>query len=254
VILLLDMGNSSLKWASCDGVDDRYVLSDMSRCSWNDAGVEEIAVSQWSTLQVPDRILISSVASTSRNEEIAAWMRSAWGVEPEFPKAHAQACGLENAYADPERLGIDRWAAIIAARKHFSGPLCVVDCGTAITIDVVSAEGRHLGGVIVPGLVLMRQALMEHTNIQLGDVCEISQDQALLTTDTRAAVMGGTLYSAVAIIDRVVADTKGAMGSVPICVITGGDAEKMFPMLVTEYRYIPDLVLQGLAYLAGDVE
>lgn len=250
MMLLVDMGNSSLKWATLE----EGALSPMVRCTWVDStDVDAIAATQWSDIKAPERVLVSSVAGDERNSALAAWVKGVWQQEPVFVRAADEGFGVRNAYLEPQRLGVDRWAVLVAVRSKYQGALCVVDCGTAITIDVLSAEGQHLGGLIVPGLGLMRRALVEHTSINLegGDQAGTI---ALLARDTRDAIMGGTLYTAIAAIDRIVMDVSEELGAVPTCVITGGDAEAVLPLLAAEYHYIPDLVLQGLACMTGALQ
>lgn len=245
MILLLDMGNSALKWATLE----EGTLSPMARSTWGDSDNIESLESLWSELALPEHVLVSSVAGDERAAAITAWVRDAWRLETEFVQATGEGFGVINAYIEPRRLGVDRWCALVAVKGRFHGAVCVVDCGTAITIDVLSGEGRHLGGVIIPGLGLMRRSLVEHTSINLQEDGHPG-GIALLARDTRDAIMGGTLYSAIAAIDRIIQDITKELGSTPTCVITGGDAQGLLPLLAADYHHIPDLVLQGLARMA----
>ncbi len=130
--------------------------------------------------------------------------------------------------------------------------MCVIDCGTAITVDAVDADGQHQGGLIVPGLEMMRGALLKHTHGVIYDMeADSSVEADLLGRNTRGCVEGGTLYAVIAFIDRVVSDLRKELGGEMQCSITGGDAPRVLPLLRGEYRHEPHLVLQGLARLAG---
>lgn len=207
----------------------------------------------WSALAVPQRLLIASVAGPDFGARIGAWSKRFWGIEPEFVTAQARAFGVVNAYTEPQRLGVDRWLALIAAHRLVMGPVCIVDCGTALTIDVIAKDGEHLGGLIVPGLGLMRRALLEKTaGIEAAIGGAAHEEVSLLAKDTRSGVMGGTLYATIAVIDRIMQDVTDVIGADLSCVLTGGDADTVRPLLPAGFHYEPELVLQGLAIVAGE--
>jgi type III pantothenate kinase len=248
MILLVDIGNTALKWATCEGGAVQFG----GRASWRmqDAGL--VTPQEWETIPTPRRVLVAGVAGADTDHALAQWCEHHWDLQPEFVVSRRQAGGVENAYVDPERLGVDRWAALLAVRHALPGAACIVDCGSAITIDVLAADGQHLGGLIVPGLALMVKALEDNTRIRLDGDGE--PDIRLLARDTAGAVSGGALYAAVAFIDRVVSDTTAALGVEPARVITGGDAPRLLPLLSGRYHHLPDLVLHGLAVIAEGCE
>lgn len=248
MILLVDIGNTALKWATCDGGAVQYG----GRASWRLQDGGFVTPQEWQAMPAPHRVLVASVAGADTDHALAQWCQNLWDLQPEFVVPRRQAGGVENAYVDPRRLGVDRWAALLAAHHALPGPACIVDCGSAITIDVLAADGQHLGGLIVPGLALMAKALEDNTEIRLDG--EGEPDVRLLARDTAGAVSGGALYAAVAFIDRVVSDTTEALGVEPARVITGGDAPRLLPLLSGHYHHLPDLVLQGLAVIAEDCE
>jgi len=158
-----------------------------------------------------------------------------------------QAGGVTCAYARPETLGADRWAAVIAAYRFGNAPVCVIDCGTAITVDAVDHNGLHLGGVILPGLGLMRRSLCDNT-VDIDKVTE--PGKAVLGASTGEGVALGTLYAAASAIDRVLDDLEAELGVEVECLITGGDVAALEPRLAHNCHHQPHLVLQGLAILA----
>lgn len=249
MILLVDAGNTRIKWAELEGnalqsgaaVLRRRVEEDMDGL----AGA-------WAALPAPRRLLVASVAGSEFGERLRILAGRLWGLAPEFIAAQATAFGVTNAYTEPQRLGVDRWLALVAAHRLVHEPVCIVDCGTALTVDVMARDGEHLGGLIIPGLGLMRRALLEKTaGIELAIGGAQTGEVALFAKDTRSGVMGGTLYATVAAIDRIVQDVAEVIGAEPACVLTGGDAGVVRGLLAAEFRHEPELVLKGLAIVAG---
>lgn len=244
--LLLDVGNTALKWAV---LDDRQLRSG-GRIEVAQAGLDAALDSHWAPLPAPERVLIGSVASQECLQQLVEWCACRWGVEPEVIRATQAAHGVTNAYPEPERLGVDRWLAMIAARARSAEAAFVVDCGTAVTVDVLDAQGVHLGGLIVPGLAMMAEGLRGCAQIRLDG--EPDWEAPLLARDTANAVRGGTLYAGVAFIDRVLTDVGSVLAQPMQQLITGGDAPTMLPLLRHPFEHVPDLVLEGLAVVARE--
>lgn len=246
--LLLDIGNSRIKWALA--AKRRWQPGEaMPRA---DKAFKDLARPIWKDLEAPERVLVCSVADADYNKSVHTWVKRRWKIDAEFFHSEPDCCGVVNAYQDPSRLGADRWACLVAAHALYTAPVCVVDCGTAITIDALAADGRHLGGLIVPGLDMMVAALASRApGIELdGDQ---QQEVSLLGRDTASAVQGGTLYTAVALVDRVFNDIAHELGATTVKIITGGDAERVRPLLSSQPEYVPDLVLKGLKVYADEV-
>ncbi len=146
------------------------------------------------------------------------------------------------------RLGADRWAAIIGAYKVFGGPACVIDAGTAITVDAVDARGLHLGGLIAPGPQSMRRALVDAT-ANLRDLGE--GELALLCKDTRSAISSGGWHAAAGLVERMHMLVGKRLGPKTRFIMTGGDAERLDALVPGRFTLSPDLVLLGLAAAAG---
>lgn len=248
MILLVDVGNTRIKWAGLEAAALKSGAPVLRRDGAQD--VDSLSA-LWAALPLPQRLLIASVAGPDFGARIGAWSRKFWGLEPEFVTAQGQGFGITNAYTEPQLLGVDRWLALIAARRLVAGPVCIVDCGTALTVDVMAQDGTHLGGLIMPGLGLMRRALLENTAGIEAAIGGVSREEiSLLARDTRSGVMGGTLYTTIAVIDRIVQDVTKTIGAGLTCVLTGGDADAVRPLLPAAFRYEPELVLKGLAIVA----
>jgi type III pantothenate kinase len=246
MMLLVDTGNSAIKWAfsKAGGLvgNDRFVhrgediSGQLTRC--------------WGTLQTPTGMYIANVAGKQMGEALTDWTRRQWSQTPEFISSSAAACGVKNAYSDPETLGVDRWAALIGAHHHTRGAVCIIDCGTAITLDVLLASGQHQGGLILPGIEMLKQALQEDT-AEVRSSAEV-QAASVIVSSTGAAVHGGAVYMAVAAIDRIINDITVTHEQDFEVVITGGDAGTILTLLAHPARHDPALVLKGLAILAGE--
>ena len=241
--LVADIGNSRLKWATAGAGG----LADAGAAEHRTAGLARTLEDAWGRLMAPSRVVVANVAGEVAGGVVTGWVLARWGLVPEFVVAGEAAAGVRNAYPEPERLGADRWAALIGARSLSAEAACVVDCGTAVTADALSAHGEHLGGLILPGLVLMRHSLLAGT----ADVRPSgAADVALLARNTAGAVLAGTLYALVAAVDRIAADVSAEIDGKVELFLTGGDAALLLPLLGRRWRHEPELVLRGLAVLA----
>lgn len=240
--LLVDLGNSRLKWAQAG-----------PEC-W-ETGVEIIPAEGFSALLdrlwgqavVPERVVVSSVHDPQRERLLHDWLARRWTIEPQFIRAQAQQLGVTNRYRDPAALGADRWAALIAARQSFAGAQCVVDCGTAVTVDALSADGEFLGGAILAGLHTMRTGLLADTQ---GIRSVDGTEDTCLARGTGDGVAAGSLFGLAGAIERVVAEQRRTLGSGACVLLTGGDAPRLLPLLSGPITHSPNLVLQGLKLIA----
>lgn len=236
--LQLDVGNSSAKWRLVR--DDRVVLRGEFRST--DAGALAAMLRCSERL---DHIWISSVASPSAEQELASVLRGRWGVEPWFARAQARTGDLRNSYADPKRMGVDRWLAMLAARNRERGRFCVVDAGSALTIDFVGADGGHEGGYIIPGSALMERALLLDTDrVRFDEAAEYSLSPGRSTAE---AVRHGI---ALAQAGAVVMALQQA-GTEPVALLYCGGAGELLMQLVGRGGvWVPDLVFEGLTLKA----
>ncbi len=258
MILLIDAGNSRIKWACLVG---GVLQAGEPIAHSGEAGDVQALSLAWAPLPRPGRIIAVNVLGAGFAELLTGWAEDTWGLDVEFVVSQRTACGVVNAYREPERLGADRWVALIAAHHACDGPVCVIDCGTALTIDVLAPDGEHLGGLIIPGLALMRRSLIERTagirpGVDAGPGFRAGSgrdaDAPLFARDTTGGVIGGTRYAIAASIDRITADVQAAMDGGVRCLLTGGDAETVLPLLTGSYDHVPELVLDGLVVLAGE--
>lgn len=237
--LLIDSGNTRLKWAWSD--NGSIVLTDAvlnSQLSFT------VLVELWHVLPIPQIVAVSCVNAPQTRALIVSVVRFLW---PTCCVVVAQTqsvqCGVRNGYTQPEKLGVDRWLALIAVRNIYQQAACIVDCGTAITVDLIDADGQHLGGMISPGLTLMKQALS--TGTQQLPYSEQNYT-AGWSNNTLAGIDSGTLFAACGLIERVI-----ALQSFPVqLILTGGDAARIAEQLACACIVDDNLVLRGLSYVA----
>lgn len=244
MILLLDIGNTRIKWgwlqagllrpggAVAHGRHPQRVLAD------------------WTQAPRPQRVLAVSVATQQLNGAVTAWLKRHWNLDMQLVRPSAAAAGVRCGYANPDQLGADRWVAAIGAYALSRTAVCVVDCGSALTLDAVDAEGQHRGGLIAPGWQLMRESLHRGTaRLPLAGADAVQ----LFATDTDSAIASGTLLGAAAMIDQLAGRMAAELGGSATLWLTGGGAPALQPYLSLEFRHEPDLVLQGLAVLAAGI-
>ncbi len=235
-MLLIDAGNSRIKW----GVDESG--------AWARRGTAEHAAGAlqhaFAGLQRPQRILVSNVAGEDAAQRIRSAC-SAWDSRIEFVSALTEQCGVRNGYEYPAQLGSDRWAALIAAWHHEHAACLVVNCGTATTVDALSASGDFLGGLILPGMDMMRQAL-ETGTAQLDAAAGAWR---AFPTNTADAIHSGAICATVGAINRQyqALGTSGAH-----CLLAGGAADDVSPYLDLPQIRMKDMVLRGLQIIGHE--
>src|SRR5258708_32445516 len=160
MILVIDVGNTRLKWAWLTSTG----LSDQQAVVHRDAKPGIWTTALFESGQRPNRVLVSKVAGPVMAKALTRLAKKVFRVKIEFVTASPEYHGLTNGYLDPSLLGADRWLALIGAWTKARSTLCVVDAGTAVKVDSVDANGQHLGGRIAPGIPMMREALMNKTS------------------------------------------------------------------------------------------
>lgn len=240
VLLSVDIGNTRLKWALFEG---REICGTGALVPEFDA--------EWSPLlrlPAPRTVAVASVGPVEWLERFCGVAADVWGRPPVIVRTGTRYAGLRNGYEIPGRLGVDRWAAMVAAWDRCGGPVCVVDAGSAVTIDLVDGSGRHRGGLIAPGIAMMRDSLLHGTR---DVVVNPDFDNGLQEwpRDTKTGVEYGCHHAVASLIAGVVARWRSEVHA-PTCLLTGGDAERLSGLIDTSCRLEPHLVLEGIATLA----
>ena len=240
-MLLLDLGNTRLKWA----VRDAQRTIAQGAVAWTD-DVEAMLGEAWSTFSSMRVIHGASVVDAEREARIGAIAERIYQLPIAWLRTPAHACGVTSAYAEPERLGVDRFLAMVAAFHQRATPCVLVGVGTALTLDALDGNGHHLGGLIAPGPQLMQQSLWGATarvRPEPGQVLDVADN-------TADAVASGCWQAAVALIERFVARMAPSLGGEPIVILGGGDAVALQPLLAMPSQLTEDSVLRGLAVWA----
>ena len=233
--VLIDAGNSTLKWAVIE--DGRWRAQ--GRCNYVDwSGLQE-------QLAEGVRCFIASVARPVNEKQLEALLASA-GVVSSWLKAGTDFDDLKNTYLQPPQLGVDRWMGLIAARQRTRGPALVVSVGTAMTVDALTADGEFLGGLIVPGAALMRQALLQGA----AQIADVSGQWTPFPRCTADAVESGIVAALCGAIHQQYGRLNELTGVSPLCLLTGGDTEMVRPFLSVPAEPVPALILEGIDCVA----
>jgi len=241
VILLIDIGNSRIKWARAEqGRVGAPISAPPEAASFEGLG---------QLPEAPERVLVSSVAGQRLDAALCSFCEQHWSLRPVFAVSEPERLGLRNAYADHRLLGVDRWLAMLAAWSRCRSACCVVDAGTALTVDLVDAGGQHLGGYIVPGTRLMTAALEQRTaDIARHRAAEpgAPAGQAAPGRNTADAVAAGSRQAQAGLVRQALEQLGGSAR----LFLTGGEAAQLAPLLAgAEHRAA--LVLEGLLLQLG---
>ena len=238
MILAIDAGNSRVKWALHDGrgfVRDGWVMH---------ADIDALDA-QWSSLPAPSAIVIANVAGDGIGQKLR---RSCgrWKTAPRWASSARSQAGVSNRYDEPSQLGIDRWAALIGARSLSSNPCVVVNAGTAMTVDALTAEGEFIGGLIVPGFDLMHESLAAHT-------ARLSAERGIFMSfprTTRDAITSGAIQAFCGAVERMRNAMLEAGHQEPELIFSGGAGELVARHMDRPVRIVDKLVLEGLVQIA----
>jgi type III pantothenate kinase len=248
--LLLDLGNTRLKAALAAPDGGLELLGESSHRQQGMAAALGRSLGDAALTGVA-RALCANVAGEPAGAALAAALAER-GIAVEFLRASREACGVRCAYAEPARLGADRWAALLGARGLADGACLVVDAGSALTIDALAPGGQHLGGWILPGLGMMVAALEARTgDLGARRMASTASPPADFPADTAPAMEGGALLAACGAVQVARTRLECRCREPARLLLAGGDAAR----LATEIdgaEHLPDLVLRGLARAATE--
>jgi type III pantothenate kinase len=258
--LLLDVGNSRLKWALLRGQYRRGQRFAASGALELAALRERSSVLQRLLASLPAdcRIYVCNVAGAPAERQLRALVRGA-GLQPaRFVRSARVAMGVHNAYGEPWRLGADRWARLIGARHEYPRQaLCIVAAGTAMTIDLLDSKGRHRGGNIIPGPQLMIDSLLQGTagiRRRAGSMAAglaRARRPTVFARDTRSALLAGAAYAAAGLVAEAMRAAQRLLGRKPRLLIAGGAVDAIARLLPATHHRAEDLALRGLAVLCA---
>ncbi len=251
MILEIDAGNTSLKWRW------RGAATATSR----DLATLETALPPGAR---PGEVLVGNVRGPEFEAELRQWCLQRWNLRPRFARVTRDCGGVRIQYPEPAQLGVDRWLAMLAAYRRAGRACLVADSGTALTLDLIAADGLHLGGYIMPGLAALRAGLAQATGLR--PPLDGGAESTALGNDTAAALRNGTLFmlcGAVWMAARGPRPDGGGLSNehprqdreTPALLLTGGDAALLRRELREEAaELVPDLVLDGLAIASEEAE
>lgn len=247
--LAIDAGNSRTKWGVFDETGELKAHGVIPNSAISGIPLPVA----W---QPCKRAIVSNVGGEGLEESIRNLLQTL-NVPVHWIKSTTQACGVINGYQRPELLGTDRWAALIAAWRHYHAPCVVVSAGTALTVDALSSgqdgKGIFLGGLIVPGLRLMEECLIKGA----ADISQASGTVQYFPTNTGDAIHTGALSAMAGAVNSVLVKLEHHAIQKPRCILSGGDAAILAEMLehyeVEKLVIADNLVLQGLLFLEEEM-
>ena len=248
LFLAIDIGNTRLKWALFDSAEPGAAAREQGAVFLE--RIDELAETAWKGLPAPRAMLGCNVAGEAVRHRVEEQLEQVWEVPPRWAVPSAAEADVVNGYAIPTRLGADRWVAQIGARWRMRGrgvaqPVLVVMVGTAVTVDAQDAQGRFLGGLIVPGHGIMLRALEGGTaglRVPTGEVVPFP-------TNTSDALTSGGTFAITGAIERMHRHLREHGGLEPHTLLSGGAGWKVSPYLGIAHELVDTLIFDGLLAL-----
>lgn len=243
MIWLLDLGNSRLKvapWQPDTGLGEVQAWAH---------GAADFAPSmqRWlAGVQAGDRCWLASVAGSELTAAVAEAVASR-GRAATRARTRPECAGVRIAYAEPSRLGVDRFLGLLAAHARGAGPWLIVSAGSALTVDLLDGAGQHRGGVIAPSPEHMRAALAA----RFPALAFAGGEASDFAADTADALAGGSLGAALGLVERSYRQATRLLGRPPRLLISGGGGTRLAEGLEMDSEPVPYLVLEGLAVYAA---
>lgn len=237
MILLVDQGNTRAKACLFDGeeISEIFALDNFSQ-------------------QIPEqfkavsKVYIASVASSEKKQQLKHWCKQSLGTQAVFFDSGKQFGQLVNAYQNISKMGVDRWCAMVAAWSRVENTVMIVDIGTAMTLDAIGADGRHIGGQIVAAYPIVKAGFQIITP-QLPELSDDHSRVAMFAKDTHQAMRSGYILSAVATIEYFYQQLKIQQANQPEVFLCGGYASNISALLNIPHIIEPKLVFYGMAEL-----
>lgn len=247
--LLLDLGNTRIKWAhSTTGAS---AFDRQGEYLYGGRSPEDLLDGLWSAAMPPESVWLCSVIDPGFAAAFEQAMRRRWDCPVHWVRPQVEGFGVRCAYVNPLRLGADRWAAMVGARVLQRGAVCILHLGTTLTADVLDSSGCHLGGIIAPGRRMLQRSLQCGTAQVITDSDEMQwPEQDRLGRDTDACVAWGVRHSLIGCCREVLGAARSRLGGEMAVILAGGDACWAQDLLSCASQVEPDLVLRGVAMIA----
>ena len=241
--LLVDIGNTSIHWATWNG--EALGATGSAR---HHGGLPIDLLAAWDELDRIDAVVVACVGPAVVLDAAAKVAEARWRCSLRQVYTSAEAHAVRVAYDEPSRLGVDRFLALVGAHAKYPGPKLIVDAGTAITYDLLLADGCHLGGLILPGVQMMRDSLLAGTQIPRHEAADADPSWA---ADTAEAIAAASVQAPAALAERLYQRLSGQIDRAPTLILTGGDAGRLMSAIALPAIHDPLLVLWGLSRFAS---
>ena len=239
--LLLDIGNSSVNWA----IHEQDSFRSTGAFAYSSKTFQQDVEDNLSSIENLTAVLVSNVAGSEIFNSLNEWSKTQWQQQCWQPKVTTEFNTLKNSYQNTTQMGLDRWLSMIASWENNQSAVCLVSCGTALTIDLIDNNGAHQGGYIIPGIELMQKALINNT-VQINS--DIKKEPSIdYASDTQTAINNGAFMATVSMIDAAIDRFYTESNTEAICIISGGMANLIKPLLKHSFHYDANLVLKGLS-------
>ncbi len=242
-MILLDCGNRNLKAQFFDAGLLRASFAITYDSDWWSR------LNQWMQGLPAAHCYLASVLDGARQAELEQCLAQQFGTAVTRFESTARALGVTNGYRQPERLGDDRWMTLLAAREMAAGGCIVIDAGSAITLDLLRADGQHLGGAILPGVntsIEHFKSIFNYIDFDAPEIAETLQPGC----STEAAIHIDYAQTTIEILPELVNRWIQLFDDETTLLLAGGDAERVQRVLDQPSRIVPDLVFRGIRRLA----
>jgi type III pantothenate kinase len=250
-VLLIDAGNSRLKWAQLKG----HSLRRVQARAWPATDPAPLLKQVLRSAGTVEALYVCNVAGARVKQALDAARRELELPRPVWARSARSRGALRNGYDEPWRLGADRWVALIGAQARYPGKaLCLVSMGTALTVDFLDERAHHRGGLIIPGPALMSASLEARTAgiRRRAQGTGRARGRAVFTRNTRQALTQGARLACAALIDRAQGEARRRFGGSVKLLLSGGATAEVAPLLAAAWQHYPEPVLEGLAVMARD--
>ena len=254
--LLIDIGNTRIKWLLVNASDKIPMTIQAGAVTHHQNFVEALddcfcsggefsRLLAASSLRKPKEVWVSNVAGEQAKDVLSSFAKTQWHLSVNFATVQKRQDSIQNSYQVLSELGVDRWMAILGARQVFlQGDVIVINCGTAITVDVLNSENCFLGGVILPGFQLVANSLSRADGIGRFEPIQVEKSMGVRTSE---CVQLGVMSACVGGVERVVAEIKQELGSDFVNILLSGGAAELFGDATRlECEYDANVVFRGL--------
>lgn len=247
MILFVDFGNSNFKW--CFSANEN--IGEVQFFQYSIESINSLLTSNLLSekkIYNVENVFVCCVAQENMKSVFSSWVMTNLGQTPIYCESSDKELGVRNSYSEASKLGNDRWLTLLYVHHFYQSDVCIIDCGTAITVDVILKNGQHKGGLIAPGYSSQISALKLKTNIIDNQNFTNQKNSTLLQNDTHQSIEQGCRIMSLGFIKYVVEQLKNQYGDTMTVVITGGDSESFVKELPATWHYSRDLLFRALLF------